>query len=203
MKNLFSLFLKKANSTKHLLCLLFLIAFIAPIGSKAQSNFTCSFANPDGQEVVACGSVITATVNVPSSITTVELLFPNTFAVVSITNGSTSSSFEFVGATNFGGTAVPNGALIKQQFNVTATPLIVNLAYRNCNQYPSQAIAILANTSNLFFDCIGNGTEQAIVSSPTLETFSDDYAEATNSSLPAISIATTQAQPSMGDNLGI
>jgi hypothetical protein len=202
MKNLFSLFFKKANLTKHLLCLLFLIAHIAPIGSKAQSNFTCSFANPDGQEVVACGSVITATVNVPSSITTVELLFPNTFAVVSITNGSTSSSFEFVGATNFGGTAVPNGALIKQQFNITETaaPLIVNLAYRNCNQY---SINDPTNTSNLFFDCIGNGTEQAIVSSPALETFADDYAEATNSGLPAISIATTQAQPSMGDNLGI
>ncbi|MFN5629567.1 MAG: T9SS type A sorting domain-containing protein, partial [Bacteroidota bacterium] len=49
------------KATEKALLLLLLITSLAPLRLVAQTDFTCSFANPDGSQVIACGSIVTAT----------------------------------------------------------------------------------------------------------------------------------------------
>jgi hypothetical protein len=184
MKNLFSLFFLKANATKHLLCLLFLIAFIAPIGSKAQSSFTCSFGNPDGPDVIPCGSVVTATITFPANIENITLTFPNSFQVTTPINGAVFDA------------TLSSGSLCTVNFltaNLTS-PMTVAFAYRGCNEWDNGANA---NTSNLFFDCVGNNEIlNADIINPTvgngLTMFAGESATANHSTLPPITITTMQ-----------
>jgi hypothetical protein len=196
MKNLFSLFFKKANSTKHLLCLLFLIAFIAPIGSKAQSSFTCSFGNPDGPDVIACGSVVTATITFPANIENITLTFPNTFQVTTPINGAI-----YLDA------PLSLGSLRTLDFLTAsiASPMTVTFAYMGCNVSGNNENA---NTSNLFFDCVGktgntiNDIVNAVIVNPStgigLLMFAGESATANHSLLKPISITTTQTTPQTG-----
>lgn len=70
---------------------LFMFSLIEPLALRAQNflpDFTCSFANPDGASVIACGSVVTATVHYPESITHLTLTAPNSFTFNNLSGGA-------------------------------------------------------------------------------------------------------------------
>lgn len=79
MKKYLQSFLKTLITSA--VCLVFCFFNSTLYGQNFLPGFTCSFANPDGASVIACGSVVTSTVHYPESITHVALTAPNSFMV--------------------------------------------------------------------------------------------------------------------------
>ena len=152
MKNLFPLFLKINKTLKKAFMLMLLVNILAPFGSKAQSNFTCSFENLDEEYVIESGSIVTATITYTyTDIEAIKLTFPNTFEIINPPNGN---YYDLLEGSSFGD-VLPTGALRTFEFLVSSSPIVVSFAYRGCNVSGNSASE---NTNNLFFDCSGGPT---------------------------------------------
>ncbi|MFZ4613813.1 MAG: hypothetical protein ACOYNH_09040, partial [Bacteroidia bacterium] len=211
MNNLFTSKSIKISSFKMFLALIFSLITIFPLSSFSQqptptlAGFECHFINPDGQNALRCGTVITATVDLPDSpiLETFTLTIPNSFEVID-SNNCTLNNVTFADTTNYGaGVIILPGQLVRIQFtpiNVTSQ-CIIKLAYRSCNVYDPFASNASINTNNLFFNCEGLLPADITIKRPTISAnftlVNGIAAKVTHSTTPALQI-TTSATPISG-----
>lgn len=181
--------------SKSLLLLLFIfqVQFKDLKAQQPLNGFTCSFANLDGANVIACGSVVTATVNYPAEISSIILTFPNSFIITAVIGGNQS------------GNPTPSNGLMFQVFQPSgsAGTMVVTFSYRNCNNYPNSGDL---NTTNLLFDCEGSIQNNPLQFTANIINPTDvaglniilngQAAKADHSILPAIALSTTNQSQS-------
>lgn len=207
MKNLFTSKSIKISSFKMFLAFVFSLVTIFPLSSFSQQptptldGFECHFFNPDGQNALRCGTVITATVNLPDSVilSTFTLTIPNSFEVIA-SNNCNPDIVTFADTINYGtGVNILPGQLVRIQFtpiNVTSQ-CIIKLAYRSCNVYDPFASNAFINTNNLFFNCEGLLPADITIKRPTISAnftlVNGIAAKVTHSTTPAIQVTTLPA----------
>jgi hypothetical protein len=178
MKNLFTSKSIKISSFKMFLAFIFSLVTIFPLSSFSQqptptlAGFECHFFNPDGQNALRCGTVITATVDLPDSVilSTFTLTIPNSFEVIA-SNNCNLDIVTFADTTNYGtGVSILPGQLVRVQFtpNNFTSQCIIKLAYRSCNVYDTLASNASINTNNLFFNCEGLLPSDITIKRPTI-----------------------------------
>jgi hypothetical protein len=127
------------------------------------TGFECTLSNSTHNlhMVMPCMSIVTASISLPSLIDTVQLTFPNTFEIVSVTGSNSLPNPTAVPAMPIGLTAIDTGRLISQTFvpNSGVDTLIVVFGYRNCDVYQ---LSNAANTHQLYFACDNGATPLSV-----------------------------------------
>jgi hypothetical protein len=125
-----------SNKKYYYFLLIFTMAFlptslIAQPTPQPMPGFECYFENPDGGNVYPCASVVTAHISIPSGITNVTLIFPNSFQFIAVTPGTTNGpSLPFPGFI-YGTASIPTGALVSKEFvpGIGVSSIWVELQY--------------------------------------------------------------------------
>ena len=167
---------------RSLLLLLFFF-FLQNFDSSAQENvqltgFNCTFISTDGVSAFPCATKVTATITLPNNnlVTSVNLVFPNSFCVNGISaEGGGNPNFTNLGQTSIGNITVPDGQLMNLAISPTAQPIIVEFEYKNFNVYNANG---QVNTNFLLFDCSGTGNNITYLSNlngSNLQTIPDDW----------------------------
>lgn len=170
------------SRNRSLLLLLFFF-FLQNFDSSAQENvqltgFNCTFISTDGVSAFPCATKVTATITLPNNnlVTSVNLIFPNSFCVYGISaEGGGNPNFTNLGQTSIGNITVPDGQLMNLAISPTAQPIIVEFEYKNFNVYNANG---QVNTNFLLFDCSGTGNNITYLSNlngSNLQTIPDDW----------------------------